>query len=252
MFKSGCTLSAVKKKLSCVWCHLEPARGSGEENKRYCSKSLDDQKVCSQLDQPVVEWGNCPVGAGSRTDLRTVLSTLVSGQESLGEWIGSHPAYYVRYRRGITDLYMHHLQKRIPMIRPIRVEIHWGKTGTGKTYHCIHRAPSYDEVYFLSQKGPKKLWFDGYMGESVLIIDEYTPNDIAMSDLLTITDKYKRQFPVKGGFIYGAWSLVLFTSNWAPSEWFTLQPNVDAFTRRISLVKEYTEPYVASENKNNN
>lgn len=254
VFKSGVTLNSAKRKLSCVWAHFEPARGTGEQNKSYCSKSLDDGDICAKLAEPVVEWGTCPVGKGVRTDLKALLSPLMSGEESLHEWIGSNPAYYVRYRRGIQDLYMHQLQKRIPMMRPVRVEIHYGPTGTGKTYHCVHRAPSYDEIYFLSQKGPKALWFDGYMGEAVLIIDEYTPNDISMANLLTITDTYKRQFPIKGGFIYGAWNLVLFTSNWHPDEWFTLQPNVEAFKRRIDLVKLHDKKYVApaaNENKTN-
>jgi len=66
----------------------------------------------------------------------------------------------------------------------------------------------------------KKCWFDGYTGEPVLIIDEFSDYLIRAVYMRRLLDVYRLQVEVKGGFVYALWNLVVITTNVKPWEWY--------------------------------
>jgi len=64
------------------------------------------------------------------------------------------------------------------------------------------------------------VWFDGYDGDKVLIMDEFSPTLIRSSYLRRLLDVYRLQVPFKGGFLYALWHTVVITTNMAPWLWY--------------------------------
>lgn len=79
------------------------------------------------------------------------------------------------------------------------------------------------------------VWFDGYIGQKVLLIDDFY-GSIKFHDMLEYMDGYKFQVPIKGGFVWKAWDKVYITSNKHPNEWYANYRCLEepAFVRRIN------------------
>ena len=98
-----------------------------------------------------------------------------------------------------------------------------GGEGTGKSWAVRHRIAkelgyTAEDVYSLQFEG--NVWFDGYTGEKILLIDDYEPKGIKRSFLLRLTDIYPFHGQVKGGHIVAEWDYVIFTSNYHVTELF--------------------------------
>lgn len=186
----------------------------------------------------VHQWGKPPPGQGSRTDLKALLSDVVDGETGVREFARANPDVFCRYSRGVQHLARIAQEAKVPLERSVNVEVHWGVSGSGKSYYAYHYSDAKD-TYVLFHKTNKTVWFDGYEGETTLIIDEYEPGEIGMSMMLSILDRYRKSFPVKGGSVIGAWTTVLVTSNHHPSDWYPMAVNIDALMRRINVVVEY-------------
>lgn len=71
-------------------------------------------------------------------------------------------------------------------------EWHWGPTGTGKSRHV---RTTYPEAFIKTND----VWWDGYQGEEVVIIEEMGPDMIAPHHFLLWADRYPFKVNVKGG-----------------------------------------------------
>lgn len=93
--------------------------------------------------------------------------------------------------------------------------------------------------------GGGALWFDGYAGEEVMIIDEFY-GWIHYDFLLRLLDRYPLKLQVKGGFVECRASKFVITSN---REWKDWYPNVEdksALERRIrefGKVTHFSRPF---------
>ena len=113
--------------------------------------------------------------------------------------------------------------------RAVETEVLSGPTGCGKT----RRAMESDNVYKI--EGSSLQWWDGYEGESTILIDEYS-NDVPITKLLNILDGYELRLPIKGGFTYANWNKVYITTNLKKSELHNnAKPeHINALNRRIT------------------
>lgn len=205
--------------------HLTQARGTPAQNKTYCTK------IDTRIDGPW-ELGECPVQTkGKRTDLDDACDIALSGRP-LTEIA---PATYTRYHRGIRALIELH---RKPQNRfDTKVICIIGKTGVGKSYFAHTCYPNLFTPYY----GNGGIWFDGYEGEEVILLDEFR-GQIPLQKLLQTLDVYKYRAETKGGSIAARWKLVIVCSNTHPSDWYTDKPGAttrdaerEALARRLGI-----------------
>jgi len=227
-FTSNKRLTGCKKIHSTA--HWEIAKGSPEQNKVYCTKEE------TRIDGPW-EFGTFPV-QGKRSDLDSVVETIRNSKRPLADVIEEHPVQFIKYSRGIEKVANYYLEKATREFRNITVDVYWGDTGTGKTRKAVEENP---DNYILRNLS-KDLWFDGYTGQSVLIIDEFK-NWITLTYLLALLDGYQCQLPVKGSMTYAQWTKVIITSNLPVDGWY---PNIadehkEALERRITNKTHFTK-----------
>lgn len=206
--------TALKKVLGFERAKLIPAKGTAEQNRVYATKDGD----FVEFGTPVV------VGAGRRTDLVAFREGVDGGadevqiaEDHFAVW-ARHPELFHRYKR----------LKCAKQAREVRVVFLWGLPGTGKTRGVFE---SYPDVWINSD--PSLQWFDGYNGESVVLLDDYR-GGASDAFILKLLDRYPLQVAIKGGFRPWLATTVFITSNEDPR---LLHAAVSAaFMRRIHSV----------------
>ena len=178
--------------------HLEARRGTRVQAREYCLKDGD-----------VTEWGEF--------EPLTCKDLFTKDIKFLKEY---YPAFFCRYHKGLGLL-----QGQGDKWRDVNVIILWGPTGVGKT----RRVMEMDDVYKLDFP---YTWWDGYSGESILLIDDYKGGAISRGALLNICDGYKLRLETKGSHTWAMWHTVYITSNYDPALWTT-----SALDRRVSCVE---------------
>lgn len=221
-FSQPIRMSGVKKLFGDDTMHLG-TRFSGRDNCiDYCSKSR------TRVDGPWM-YGSCKVksGKGQRTDLQKIANDVKT--LGLSGAIDNNPAGYLRFTRGMESLARHY-QPRPGNWRTVTTECIIGLTGLGKTRWAYE---TYPELYKVQKpKRGQQLWFDGYVGQSVLLIDEYR-GWIDYSLLLQLLDGYPVQLQIKGGVTWANWTKVIITSNDPIESWHKNQPDISPLLRRI-------------------
>jgi len=240
----GIGMKQIKKILKNNEIHLEVRKGNQESNIRYCScKIFTDSKGITKekivLKEPV--FLGKPKIQGKRTDLLKMYEMLKNG-ESLIEIRDMYPASYIRYRNKILAVANELLDERTPNFKKVDVEILYGEAGTGKTKEIYERHNERD-VYRVRRDDNGAVWFDGYNGQDVIILDDFY-GWIKYGSLLEYLDGYKFKLQVKGGFTTKAWSKVYITSNKHPRKWYNNDTvgNIwksPAFLRRIKAITKY-------------
>lgn len=127
----------------------------------------------------------------------------------------------------------------VPLPRPdVRVRVFYGISGSGKTHSAIEAlGPDYYD------KLPTSKFWDGYKGETNVLIDEFR-GEIGISHLLKWCDKYKCTVENKGGGVPLAATNIIITSNIHPKDWWKDLDNatLNAFLRRVT-VTHYENPF---------
>lgn len=197
--------------LSCA--HSEPSLASSILNKKYCTK--EESRIAGPW-----EFGEEPK-QGKRQDLDDVKKVLDSGnildvmENHFGTWCKYHKAF---------DKYKFMRDLKNKQTRDVKVYCYHGPPGTGKTRKAWDEN---DDIYPLKIK-KNQIWFDGYHGQKVLLIDEFCPKNIKLEELLVLIDRYPQICEVKGGTIIPQWTKVIITSQTPPDEWYDTSPEKEA------------------------
>jgi len=160
-------IPGAQKLLGIGKSHMEPKRGTRLEASNYCKKENNWQ-----------EWGVL--------DVLTTKEVLNLPVEKIKQ---DYPLMYCRYHRGIEKL-----QAKGPKWRDIEVTWLWGAPGVGKTRKVMEM----DDVYKIDD--PYE-WWDGYEGETILLIDDFDRGTITRKKLIHILDGYHLRLPTKGGVL---------------------------------------------------
>ncbi|AGS36210.1 replication-associated protein [Circoviridae 11 LDMD-2013] len=199
--------------------HLELRKGTQAEAIDYCRKDGNEtfeehgtRKTSSQ---------------GKRMDLEAV-KALLDGGAPLREVADQHFGTFVRYGRGIAQYQLVTAKKRA---RDVSVHVLWGAPGVGKTRWIFERHA--DDLWICND--PTLQWFDGYQGESVVLIDDFR-GEASPAFMLRLLDRYPLQVPIKGGFTEWRATTIYITSNVAPP--FGMESIVAPLARRLSIVQE--------------
>lgn len=229
-----CFKTAVRKKgaqelLSLPKVHFEPRskESTRQQAADYCKKQ--DSRF-----EPYVEFGELPQ-QGKRNDLLLCKRKLESGC-SFNSLFQDDETFVqaTKYHRGL--LLASRIFQKPPARDSIRVFVHYGTTGTGKTRTALDRWPN---AYLLEppQQGGGTVWFDDYNGEEELLVDEYT-GWLPWVFLLRLLDRYKMKVQCKGGSYPLHATTICLTSNKPPQEWHPRQ-NIAPLMRRITNLYEF-------------
>ncbi len=208
--------------------HAEVRKGTRQQARKYCMKK--ETAVHGTLEEHG-EWRPC-------TNVKTTLKDLLSECKDIRTIVKQYPEWFVRYHRGLKALFEEQKIEQAKTFRNVQVHCIIGDTGTGKT----KQATSGSDWFIMPMSD--QLWFDGYRGQSTLIIDDFY-GGIKYSNLLRITDGHMLQVPVKGGFVYALWTQVIITSNKHPNQWYKMGLT-PALQRRINKITTLTLPKEAS------
>lgn len=208
--------------------HYEVARGSARSNREYCSKGGVYQ-----------EFGRKPSEVRpTRDELAVRFRAAVSeGHRGVDDFAERNPGVYLFSGH---NLLRNALTLKRPIVRPeIRVDWIWGPPGVGKSRRAHQDLP---DAYV---KEPRTKWWNGYLLEKDVIIDDFGPGGIDMNHLLRWFDRYKCMVENKGGMIPLYAERFIVTSNFSPEDCFkdkfTGLPHVqhDALMRRITCINMY-------------
>jgi len=191
-FKQPVRFSAMQTKVP--GAHLEVAKGTGVQNRVYCSKEA-----------VFYEAGVCPI-AGKRTDLDEVRD-LVNDGASMAD-ICAVATSYQSLRAGQLLLSV----VETPRTTKPRVVWYWGATGCGKSRRAFEEYPD----AWVSSGNLQ--WFDGYDGHAAVILDDWRDHHAPLSTMLRLLDRYPYRVPYKGGFRQWKPDVIVITSNRAPTD----------------------------------
>lgn len=229
-FKKDKRLSGVKKINERA--HWEKAKGTSLQASDYCKKDGD-----------FYESGT-PPKQGKRTDLEEVSKLLKEGH-AVATVADLFPVQYIRYGRGIRDLAL--ICQKPYEHDDVRGMWYYGRPGTGKSYSARMNTPFYLK--------PQNKWFDGYAGETTIILDDLDEGGKCLGHHLKIwTDRYSCTGETKGGTVHLRHTKFIITSNYMMSELFEgeiLKALTRRFTtRNFNLFPAVPQPPIQSQTDN--
>lgn len=219
--------TAIWKQLG-MNCDLRPVKHWGKAV-NYLKKQ-DPSPVCYNMESAPKP--------GKRNDIQAIKDAIVSGK-SAAEVASLNLEFALRNPQGLK--YMHTLfaPTRDPNVKP-EVRCYIGMAGSGKSRDARTELGTY------FQKPPSTKWWDGYAGESNVLVDEITGGCAPYSELLTYLDYGKPSIELKGGSYPLLATKFIFTSNHSVSSWYSsdkVTQHLDALYRRIDVVRIYYAPY---------
>lgn len=213
------------KKTCLEGAHIEIARAPD---------AADDyaQKDETRVGGPYI-FGVRATGQGQRSDLIALRDAVRDGKRGRALFDDDALAgSCIKFSRGLSA--MESAYAPPPMRREhIRVVLHFGPPGTGKS-HCAACDGAY---YFDGDANSNGFWL-GYTGQSTLIFDDFGGHLMRPLMWQRLCDKYPLTVNVKGGEVSCAVTNVHICTNRLPGDWWSARTAVvdDAIYRRIHEV----------------
>ncbi|QQL09576.1 replication associated protein [Marmot associated feces virus 5] len=202
------------------------AAGTARQNRVYCSKAGN-----------FVEGGEINEGKGKFKDrdeqARQFMAAVRQGDRGMVEYADSEPGTWIFHG---SNMLRNALSSYPTIERPsIRVRWIWGRPGVGKS------RLAHEELKTAYVKDPRTKWWNGYLCQEDVIIDDFGPNGIDINHLLRWFDRYKCSVETKGGMVALYATNFIVTSNFEPCDVFTdavsgVHPQLPALLRRIEVV----------------
>lgn len=241
-FNKGYFELKVKKRFSFLkrnvsWLarsHIESRRGTAKEAYDYCTKEDTRVKGPFTLGQ---SWQCLEEKKAGRSKIFGEIVDLIWKGTRLSEIaeMDEYKECYARHHKCFAAAAEMYLCNSVPSWRDVEVILFVGPTHTGKTRMAMELAEVYGGpkgYYVIDATNNNTVWFDGYDGQEVLVIDDYQ-GWIKFRTLLRILDGYRIRLERKGGFVYAKYKKILITSNVMPEEWYQKVPDISPMIRRI-------------------
>lgn len=215
--------------------HIEKRRGTQKQAVDYCK---DPRKRAPDADG-FVEWGR-PKLQGTQVGFQGVMDALKAGttlheiNTQFPHIVASCQAWLLRTVAGFQE------DEARKFRLSLRTYVFWGPTGTGKSRRVYHMHNAND-IYVVTEPRPgAQMWFDGYIGQPVILLDDFYGSGISLEMMLRLLDIYPLQLQVKGGSTWALWTTVYITSNLEPKWWWVGQNHAEskweALFRRLHYV----------------
>lgn len=201
---------------------IRAARGSPSANRTYCTKT--ESRDPSEGSGPF-EFGNCPCDSGKRKDFQAAIAILRE-RRSLREIAVTYPLVYAQYYNGLQRLLE---ATATPRTTPPIVHWYYGPSGAGKSRTALERGlqlcgainaehPTPDVLPYYKESDHK--WWGGYVGQRVVILDDFRPTVLSYDYLLRLLDRYPVQVEGKGNQIQFNSEHIFITSAQSPMEYY--------------------------------
>jgi len=224
-FKNARSFESIRKKMK--GAHVSIAKGTPEDNKKYCSK-----------DYAFVEYGKIPQ-QGERKDLKEIAEEIMNGDKTVDMITLEDPMTYHIYGRTlnrIEDLKMRNIHRE-EMTKGIW---YYGKTGTGKSHKAFEGYNANSHYLVPNDAG----WWDGYTQQSTVIFNDFR-GEVSYNMMLQLVDKWpmhvKRRNREPMPFIS---DLVIVTSSLSPAQLFKnreKEDDIEQLLRRFEVINLDTE-----------
>lgn len=241
-------LGEIKTMLGIETIHLEPARGTKEQNIEYCTKPNESgypEKVIVQVSyQKEKKTLNNRRSRDKNEEMRLFLNDL---RTKTLEYIEDE--YPVRYYREMPLILKYRLDKEQGSdvwdgdLKTKNFWI-WGKTGTGKSTWARRqlKEPGDRRNYNIFYKAINK-WWDGYGDQRVVLIEDWNPGEngslskALLQYVKVWADRFTFNAEIKGGTraVFPGRYFLIITSNHSIDESFQgiSSEDVDAIKRRF-------------------
>jgi len=212
---------SLKSILKLFKWHVEPARGDADQNFTYCAKGGD-----------TFEKGIRPMSQKRKGEAEQERWTKIIKSAELGTIRDTDPKIYFEHFK-TCELLRTKYQQGIPM-EPCALpgEFYIGPSGSGKSRGAREDYPG---AYI---KNCNK-WWDGYMGQEAVIMDDLDPGLAkALSHHLKIwLDHYPFTAEIKGGSIFIRPKKIIITTQYPLDRLFEEPEVLEAIRRRCRILE---------------
>lgn len=163
-------------------------RGTVQQSIDYCSKSKTKIGEYVQRGEPPAEPGR-----GARTDLKKICDSIRSGETTVHRILEEDPYAIHQYGRTLEKT---QAIASASKMRDFKTKVIWayGPTECGKSEWAFE---GFDpKIMFVYTKDDR--WWDGYVGQEIIIIDDIRRNYFEFAFLLRLFDKYPMSVPRRG------------------------------------------------------
>ncbi len=184
----------------------------------------------------VHEWGHFSLG-GERNDLTDMVDLRKNGSSEI-EIFEQYPNSYARYESFVDHMALKYKGQSFKGERNVEVTYIYGPPQVGKSKY-VYNLYGYDNVY-CNQGYEVGKWFDGYMGQDVLLFDNYCA-DFKINLLLTYLSCQPVTIPCRFKNKMACYTKVYIVSTLSPYDQYdplnsSDKDMVGAFIKRIDKV----------------
>lgn len=233
-FKNPRTLKSLKNKLPRA--HLEECKGNHEQNVTYIKGPYTKDDKHKPVNPQFKELGE-PPSQGTRTDLKSFMKSIEEGKRGKELDIEMRAKYPKLESTLIKESLKDIAVKKYKDADFIEVHVRYGRPGVGKTRY-VYDKHGVDNTYVVSMGdgSGKSLWFDGYDGQPVMLLDDFN-GEIPFKFFLRLIDIYPIQLQIKGSSVWRACKYIYITSNKHPDHWYKgTEDDYNALMRRFTSI----------------
>lgn len=218
-FQNARHFNAIKTLLP-YGAHIEPAKGTAIQNKKYCSKELT-----------IIENGEIPQ-QGKRNDL-SIIRELIEDGGNMRDCIATATSgQSIRVAKIILDY------NEIERDWKPHVQWFYGPTGSGKTEEAKKQLYVEGVKYWWSAKSLK--WWQRYDGHENVLIDDFRGDFCTFHELLRILDRNPYTVEQKGGSRQLLAKNIIITCPWRPEQVYrNCDEQMCQLLRRIDVIREF-------------
>lgn len=211
-------LTALKKKLTKRF-HIEAAKGSGLQNKVYCSK-----------ESVIFEDGKVSV-VGKRNDIDRVKTMILNDPNVTLRKVSliCKNSQSLNYAKNFLTLW----EKPRPIKEGKELEVIWlwGESGTGKSRYVYDHEKEEDIYRPINYK-----WWDGYDAHSIILLDELRGDFCKYHEMLKLLDIYPFKVECKGGSRQFKGRKIYITSCHDPTKLWGTREDITQLLRRLTKI----------------
>jgi hypothetical protein len=217
-FATPRTLSSVSKKLKRA--HLDVARGTVEDNVKYCSKEQHG----------FVERGVRPMTSSEGGSLSAQRYALARAAAREGRFDDIPDDLHARFDKYYQRVYFAEKSKNVPDGVPHISEWMWGRSGCGKSTTARKENPG----AYLKMRNK---WWDDYQFEETVIIDDVDPtHELKFGAFLKdYADHHKFRVEMKGSSCVIRPLKIVVTSQYPIEHCFKEPETIEALKRRFKV-----------------